>query len=159
MEAKSTDRKHFQLIDNGTILGELAYSSLLSFKAEIKLANSTVYSLKPHGFFETSITVSTNGTDIAHLKMNWYGHIVIAFEDGQEFLFKAKGIFQQKFIIENKDGQKIIHIAPHFNWSKFNYNYEITFDNTAQDTLLILLAIYASNYYIDSMTGSVAGMS
>ena len=159
MEAKSTDRRTLQLTENGQQLGELIYESLFSHKAEIKLTNSDLYEVKPVGIFGTSITVTKNGTEIANLKMNWRGQIVFSFQDGQEFVFKAKGTFYNKFIIENKDEEKLIQFDPKFNWSKFDYNYDITYDKKPQDILFVLLGVYASNYFIASMSGAFSGMA
>ena len=154
MEAKSTDNKTFQLTESGQLLGELIYESLFSHKAEIRLTNADLYNIKAIGFFCTSISVTKNGSEIANLKMNWRGQIVFSFHDGQEFVFKAKGTFYNKFIIENKDEEKLIQFAPKFNWSKFNYNYDITYDKRPQDVLFVLLGVYASNYFIAAMSGS-----
>jgi|SRR5690554_3986280 len=155
MEAKSTDNKTFQLTDNGQQLGELTYENVFSYKAEIKLTNSDAYDIKSVGIFGTSITVTKNGTEIANLKMNWRGQIVFAFQDGQEFVFKAKGSFLNKYTIENKDGENLIQFDPKFNWSKFNYNYDISYDKKPENILFVLLGVYASNYYIAAMSGQV----
>ncbi|WKZ76210.1 MAG: hypothetical protein QY303_05185 [Vicingaceae bacterium] len=157
MEAKSTDKKTFQLTDNGQQLGELHYESLFSHKAQIKLTNADTYDIKPVGVFGTSITVTKNGTEIANLKMNWRGQIVFTFQDGQEFLFKAKGAFLNKYTIDNKDGENEILLDPKFEWSKFNYSYNISYDKKPQDILFVLLSVYASNYFIASMSGVIAG--
>ena len=159
MEAKSTDKKTFQLTENAQQLGELVYENLFFLKAEIKLTNSELYEVKPVGIFGTSITVKKNGTEIANLKMNWRGQIVFSFQDGQEFVLKAKGMFHNKYIIENKDEEMLIQFDPKFNWSKFNYNYDITYDKKPQNILLVLLGVYASNYFIASMSGAMSGMA
>ena len=159
MEAKSTDRKTLQLTDNGQQLGELIYENLSFLKAEIKLTDSEQYEIAPVGIFGTSIAVTKSGTETANLKMNWRGQIVITFQDGQEFVLKAKGFFHNKYILENKDEEKLIQFDPKFNWSKFNYNYHITYDKIPQDILFVLLGVYASNYYIASMSGATAGMA
>jgi hypothetical protein len=150
MEAKSTDKKTFQLTENGQQLGELIYENLFFLKAEIKLATSDLYQIKPVGIFGTRTTVTKNGTEIVNLKMNWRGQIVFTFQDGQEFVLKAKstGTFYNKYIIENKDEEKLIQFDPKFNTSKFNYNYDITYDKKPQDILFVLLGVYASNYLI-----------
>ncbi len=155
MEAKSTDKKTFQLTDNGQQLGELIYESVLSHKAEIKLINADVYDIKTVGIFGTSITVTKNETEYANLKMNWRGQIVLVFQDGNEFIFKAEGSFLNKFIIENKDGANLIQFDPKFNWSKYNYNYEISFERKPEDIIFILLGIYSSNYFIAAMSGQM----
>ena len=157
MEAKSTDKKTFQLTNNGQHLGELHYESLFSHKAQIKLTNADTYDIKPVGVFGTSITVTKNGSEIANLKMNWRGQIVFAFQGGQEFVFKAKGAFLNKYTIDNKDGENIILLDPKFDWSKFNYSYNISYDKKPQDILFVLLSVYASNYFIASMSGAIAG--
>ncbi|MGB4205735.1 MAG: hypothetical protein WBJ84_08970 [Bacteroidales bacterium] len=156
MEARLTDKKTFQLTDDGQPLGELHYKSLFSFKAQIKLTNGNTYDIKPVGIFGTSITVTEGGKEVANLKMNWVGQIVFTFQEGQEFLFKAKGAFLNKFIISNKDDENIILLNPKFEWSKLNCSYNISYDKKPQDILLILLSVYASNYFIASMSGHIS---
>lgn len=157
MEAKSTDKKTFKLTDNGQTIGELKYESLFSHKAQIKLTNAEIYDIKPVGIFGTYIAITRNGIEIASLKINWRGQIVFTFQDGQEYIFKAKGTFLNKYTIDNKEGENIILLDPKFNWSKFNYNYDISYDKKPQDILFILLSVYASNYFIASMSGAIAG--
>src|SRR5688572_12805560 len=128
MEAKSTDRKTLQLTENEQLLGELVYENLFFLKADIKLANGDLYQLKQVDFFGTSVTVTKNKTAIADLKMNWRGQIVFTFENGQEFVLKAKGFFHNKYILENKDEESLIQFDPKFNWSQFNYHYHIQYN-------------------------------
>jgi hypothetical protein len=154
MEANSTDQKTFQLTENGQQLGTLTYESLFLLKAEIRLEKGEHYEIKALGFFGTTITVTKNGSETANLKMNWRGQIVLAFYDGQEFVLKAKGIFGNKFVIENKEEKTLIQFDPKFNWRKFHYNYDITYDEKPHDILLVLLGVYAANYFIASMSGA-----
>jgi hypothetical protein len=149
-----TDNKTFRLTDNEELLGQLVYKSLFSYNAEIILANSDPYEIKPVGFFGTSIIVTKSETEIANLKMNWKAQIVLTFRDGQEFVFKAKGAFHNTYVIEDKEEEKLIQFEPKFKWSKFNYNYDISYDKKPQDILFVLLGVYASNYYIAAMSGS-----
>jgi hypothetical protein len=157
MKVECTDKKTFQLTDDEQSLGQLTYKNLFSYNAEITLTNSDIYEIKPVGFFGTSITVTKNDKEVANLKMNWRGHIVMTFQDEQEFVFKAKGAFHNKFIIENKEEEKQIQYDPKFSWGKFNYNYEISYDQKPEDILFVLLGVYASNYYIAVMIGAIAG--
>jgi hypothetical protein len=159
MEAKSIDQKTFQLTENGQQAGKLVYENLYYLKAEIELTNSERYEVKPTGIFGTSITVKKNGIEIANLKMNWRGQVVFSFQDGQEFILKATGVFHNKYIVENKNEEKLIQLDPTFNWSKFQYNYNITYNEKPQDMLLVLLGVYASNYSIASMSGATGGIA
>lgn len=155
MEAKSTNRKTFELTDNGQLLGELTYDNLFSFASEIRLPNAAPYEIKPVGFFGTSISVIQNETELASLKMNWRGQIVMAYQDGREYILKAKGLFMNKFTIENQQGESLMQFDPKFDWGKFNYNYSITYDNKPTDLLLVLLGVYAFNYVIATTSGAV----
>lgn len=162
MEAQSTDKKSFQLTENGQLLGELIYEDLFFLNAEIKLASLDVFKINPVGFFQTSINVRKNETEIAKLVMNWRGEIVITYQDGQEYILKLNKFFFGKYIIENKKKEKIIQFDPKFNWREFNYSYNIAYniedDNKPKDALLLLIGVYAVNYFIACMSGANAGM-
>jgi hypothetical protein len=162
MEAKSIDKKTFQLTENGQQLGQLIYENLFFLNAEIKLASLEEYEIKPVGLFQTSINVTKNGIEIAKLVMNWRGEIVITYQDGQEFVLKLNKFFYGKYIIENKNKEKLIQLDPTFNWREFQYSYDIAYnitdDNKSKDTLLLLLGVYAANYFVACMSGASAGM-
>jgi hypothetical protein len=155
MKAECTDSKTFQLTDDGRLLGKLTYKNLFSYTAEITLGNFDSYEIKSVGFFGTSIIVTKNEKEIAKLQMNWKGQIVMTFQDGQEFIFKANGVFNSRFFIENKSEEKLIQFDPKFNWGKFHYNYDISYEKKPADILFVLLGIYSSNYYISAMSGQV----
>jgi hypothetical protein len=155
MEVKSIDKKTFQLIENDQLLGELVYENIFFSKAEIKFSNSETVQIIPVGIFRTTTTVTKDDTVIAKLKMNWHGQIVITFQDGQEFILKGKGMFYNKYIVKNKDRETLIEFDPKFNWKKFRYNYNITYNKIPENVLLIFLGVYASNYTIASLSGSM----
>ena len=155
MKVECTDNKTFRLTDNEQLSGELAYKSLFSYTAEITLDHSDHYQITSVDFFGTSMAVTKNESEIANLKMNWKGQIVMSFQDGQEFLFKAKGVFHNQYVIENKEEEELIRFDPKFSWGKFNYNYEISFDKKPPNLLFVLLGVYAANYYIAAVAGSI----
>ena len=154
MRIECTDNKTFQLSDNGQLKGQLLYENLFSYKAKISLQTSDRYEIKPVGFFQTGINVAKNENNFANLQMNWKGQIVIAYQDGQEFLFKTMGVFNSKYLIENKQGEKLMQFDPHFDWKKFNYHYDVSYDRKPNE-LLVLIGVYAANYYIASMSGMI----
>ena len=158
MEAKLANRKTVQLTESGQQLGELIYENLFHLKAKIKLEDSDLYEIKPAGIFGTSITVTKNGTEVANLQMNWRGQIVFRFQSGKEFVLKAKGLLQEKYMLENSNEEKLVQFDPKFNWRKFDYNYSISYEKP-QEALLILLGIYTCNYFIASMSGGFAGLA
>jgi hypothetical protein len=163
MEANSTNNKSFQLTEDGSQLGELVYeNSFTQMKAEIKLPNSEVYKILPAGFFGTSITVTKDGNKFAKLSMSWDGKIIITFQDNREYALKLKGIFQSEVFLENSNKENIMYFKPHFNWTDTRLNHTITYDikngNESKDYLLTLLGIYATNYFIATISGANSGI-
>ena len=155
MEAKSTDRKTMQLIENEQVLATLIYENSFMFKAKITIVNSDSYEVKQVGFWGTSIIVTKDDIEIASLKMNWSSQIIFTYQDGQEYILKTKGTFNSIYILENKEQEKLIQLHPKFSWSKFDYSYEIFYDKKSKDLLLIMLGIYAANYSIAVMSGAM----
>lgn len=162
MNANSTDKKTFQLTENGQQLGEIIYENLFFLKAEIHLGNAEKYKVAPVGFFGTSISVTQSETQIATLSLSWNGKIVISFQDGQEFSLKLNDIFSNKYILEDKNKETILQINSKFNWRQFQYTYDIAYDVKYQkkpkDVLLAILCIYSANYFIATMSGVNAGI-
>ena len=162
MNANSKDRKTFLLSDNDQILGELNYETPFYLKAEIKIPNTETYKLAPVGFFGTSVAVTKDGNKIASLSMSWNGKIIITFQDEREYALKLSGLFQSQMILENKNQEKVIQFEPKFNWRDFYCKYDITYDNTndkePKDNLLLLLGVYAANYFIATISGANAGL-
>lgn len=162
MNAHSKDKKTFLLSDNDLLLGELIYETPFYLKAEIKMPDTETYNLAPVGFFGTSISVTKDGNKIASLSMSWNGKIIITFQGDREYALKLSGLFQSKMILENKSQQNVIQFEPKFSWRDFYYKYDITYDitndNEPKDNLLLLLGVYAANYFIATISGANAGL-
>ena len=155
MQANSIDNRTFQLTIDENLLGELIYENIFLMKAHIVLPDLIEYQIKQVGFFGTSISITRDDAEIANLKMNWRGHVVIDFPDEQVFILKSQGLFNNKFVLENTEEEKLIVFDPKFDWKKFKYNYDIDYNETPADILLILLGVYASNYYMAMMAGAM----
>lgn len=154
MKILCTDTKTFQLIDDSEKLGQINYDSLFSYNADIVIGGDE-YQIAPKGFFSTTNVVTKNDTEVANMQMNWKGHIILSFKNGQEYILKPTGTFLNKYVVEDKYQQKIMLFKPEFSWSKFTYNYNISYDNKPKDILLVLLATYSANYYLSMMAGTM----
>lgn len=162
MNAHSKDRNTFLLSDNDQLLGELIYDTPFYLEAEIKMSNTETYKLAPVGFFGTSVSVTKDGNKIASLSMSWNGKIIITFQDDREYALKLSGLFQSQMILEDKNQQNVLQFEPKFNWrdfySKYDITYDITNDKEPKDSLLLLLGVYAANYFIATISGANAGL-
>jgi hypothetical protein len=141
-------------MDGSEKLGQIHYDSLFSYKANAMVGDDT-YKIIPKGIFSTTISTTRNDTEVVTMQMNWKGNIILSFKNGKEYRLKATGILANKYVVEDNDHQTILLLVPDFNWSKFSYNYTISYDHKPQDILLFLLATYSANYYISAMS---AGM-
>ena len=162
MNAHSKDRKTFLLSENDKLLGELIYETPFYLKAEINMSDTETYKLAPVGFFGTSVSVTKDGNKIASLSMSWNGKIIITFQDDREYALELSGLFQSKMILENKNQQNVLQFEPKFSWRDFYCKYDITYDSTndkePKDSLLLLLGVYAANYFIATISGANAGL-
>lgn len=162
IKAHSNDGKTFQITENGNQIGEIIYENLLFLEAEINTSNSKKYKVKPIGIFDSGISVTQEGNLVASLSLSWSGKIVISFQNGEEFILKLSNLFSNKYVLENKNRQLLFQLEAKFDWKKFYYNYEITTESKEEkllnDPLLVLLALYAANYFIAAMSGANSGM-
>ena len=154
MNIQCTDNKTFELTDGSDKLGQLAYERLFSYKADAQ-AGDDHYEIIPKGIFGTTVYVTKQGKEVATMQMNWKGNITISFSSGREVVLKATGTFLNKYVLEDKDQQKLMLFNPDFDWRKFRYNYIVSYDHKPKDILLVLLATYAANYYIAAMSGEM----
>ncbi|MCX2679010.1 hypothetical protein OOZ15_03570 [Galbibacter sp. EGI 63066] len=150
MKIECTDKKTFQLITEGQTKGKLIYKKLFSINAEIELPESELYEIKSSGFFDTDIIVSKNELKIALLKLNLKGQIVLSFTNGNEYIVTTKGVgvFRNRYVVENREKEELIQFDPHFNWSKLEYNYDVTFNKRESDLLLVMIGVFAANYHM-----------
>jgi hypothetical protein len=154
MKIHCADKKTFELTDSSEKLGHITYDRLFSFKANVIVGDDN-YRITSVGIFGTTISLTKNGADVATMKMNWKGNIIISFQNGQEFILKTTGPFLNKYVLEDKDQQKLMLFNPDFNWAKFSYNYTISYHDKPQDMLLVLLATYSANYCIAAMSSTL----
>jgi hypothetical protein len=154
MKLHCTNRKTFELSDNSEKLGQLHYDGFFTFRCQASVGNEN-YDIKPTGVFGTSMSVTRDGKEVANLKMNWKGNIIISLQNGEELVLKATGIFMNNYVLEDKDQQKILLLKPDFDWTKFSYQYDISYDQRPKDLLLVLLAVYSANYFIAAMSAAI----
>src|SRR5690606_12857432 len=107
MNIQCTNSKTFELIESSQQLGHLIYKSLFSFKAHVEVG-SDKYDIIPKGIFGTEISVTQNDTEVALMKMTFHGGIVIAFQNGKEFILKSVGTFNVKYVLEDENQQQLI---------------------------------------------------
>jgi hypothetical protein len=156
--------KEFQLSDiDGRILGKLAYEKWASYSATATTQYAEFFDFKAKGFWQQYIAVERDGVEIASLKMNWKGNIVIDIKGNdieQDYIVKSVGLWRTHFTLQDRFSNDIIALHPHLRWKTGNYEYTLDinpdFMNQTDETL-ILIAVYCANYIMAMMHGAAAG--
>jgi hypothetical protein len=150
---KSINAKQFCMTKNDKIIGVLKYKNRFSFKAQMTMADASIYTLEPKGFFGNTIELKDNRRVLLSFKQNWKGKIVISavFENfNRQFIFKHKGIFKTGYLLTDKDDYELAGIQPQFKLKKFNYDYIISanvlLDKFDYKEILLLTTIHCANF-------------
>jgi hypothetical protein len=154
--------KEFQLTDiDGRFLGKLAYEKWASKKASATTQYAEFFDFKAVGFWQQHISVERDGTEIATLKLNWKGHIIIDIKGNdveQDYLVKSDGLWQNYFTLQDRFSNDVLALKPHYAWKTGNYDYTVEINPDFQnqvDEKLILIATYCANYIMAMRSGVV----
>jgi hypothetical protein len=145
--------KEFQLSDlDGRFLGKLTYEKWASYTASATTQYAEFFDFKSKGFWHQSIVVERGGTEIASLKMNWKGNIIIDIKGNdieQDYMLKSVGIWKTHFTLQDRFSNDVIALKPDYKWNSGHHEYVIEvnpdFQNQVDETL-VLMAVYCANY-------------
>ncbi|WP_128548115.1 hypothetical protein [Larkinella soli] len=156
---ESTPSRTFTLREAGSQLATLTYDNWFSFSARIQLAGGTAYEVDPKGFWGTTIELKREQQVLLDFRMNWNGSIILKSRlDGneREFAFKAKGVWQSSYLLQDREQRNWMAVKPDFSWQKFNYSFEIEAEDIYPDRelndLMVMMAVHCANYYITMMS-------
>jgi len=152
--------RHFELLDERqSPVGKLDYAKWFSTQAKIELPDGTVLDIVNKTLFHTSMHLMKGDEEMAQLRFNWKGQIVLTMTDGTEYLLKGAGFFNHKYHLHNSNDIELITLDPDFSFSKMSYNYDITTNDNykeANDATMLLLCIYLINYQQNAFAGAGA---
>ncbi|MGN6476060.1 MAG: hypothetical protein ACTHKV_02455 [Flavipsychrobacter sp.] len=145
--AKGEHNRHFELYDdNGDSIGRIDYDGWFSVNVTLQYRGME-YQVAPSNVWHTAILVTQGDREVAEIRQNWAGHLVLHLADGNTYLYKH-GFFDTRMTLYNADEQVLVVVQPDFKWSKFSFNYEMEANDNyleAKDGLLMLILIYCCN--------------
>ena len=159
-KANSINSKSFSLTTENSKIGELNYTTWYSFKAEIQLADHSIYQLEPKGVWDQKIELKKEETTLLEFKMGWKGILIKTDFDGVEknYLLKLKGLLSSKFILVDSEENELLAVDTDFKWSKLNFDYAIEtsteFDSMKNKELMLLTILHCINYYLTFVSGA-----
>lgn len=153
MKINYNDKKEYVLTsDEDIFLGSIKFEKWSSSKAQITTQFGEFYDIASKGFWGTSIGVSRSGEEIADLKMNWTGHIVIDYaENGKvvDYLLQSNSIWKSQYSVVNTSKTEMLLLTPDYKWKKGHYNFKIDVNPEFAheiDEPFVLIAVYAVLY-------------
>lgn len=151
-KANSTNSRNFSLTENNLNIGELRYNKWYSFKAEIALADNSVYQLEPKGIWDSKIELKKGEEKLLDFEMGWKG-IVINFENSdKKYLLRLKGLLSSKYVLIDQNQKEILAMETDFKWNKLTFDFDIEtsneFDNFENKHILLLTTLHCVNYYM-----------
>ena len=156
----TSSRGNSDVIDaTGVTLTTLHYEDWFSSTASATVAGRPVQ-IKTRNIWQSNFDILIGGIDRGDLMSNWKGHIIIKFvaENGVpcSFLLKAKGFWQQHFVLENEQGASVLEMHPSFKWQNMHYNYAVQFPEnefSPFDRQLLLVTCGAQSVHDDDGRG------
>jgi hypothetical protein len=150
-----TNRGNFEVLDREQRpWAHLSYIGWFSAKAA-GAASGQQLEIAPANLFNSKFDIYLDGEDVGDLIFNWKAQMIIRLLDFQrqerQYLLRAKGLFPQKFYLEDDIKNTILVLWPKFNWSKFHYDYRVYLQETQylQSPVEAMMAIcaYGVNIY------------
>ncbi|MES2486657.1 MAG: hypothetical protein V4581_12020 [Bacteroidota bacterium] len=145
-------------------IGRITFTKWSSNKAEIALADNSIYQMVPRGIWGVQYDVVKDGQPLYQSKMSFWGKITITpiKEAHHFFTLKHKG-YKGGYVLQNYKGEEIARIIQNFTWKSFKSTYTLStqpgFTQAEQGKLLVLLLgyHYRAMQSAAMSTGAVAG--
>lgn len=160
-----TNRGNFEILDREQRpWGHLTYQGWFSARAAGE-AHGHEVEIAPINLFNSKFDVYLDGEDVGDLVFNWKSHMVIRLLDfhGQErhYLLRSKGLFPQRFHLEDDIKNTILVLSPRFNWSKLHYDYRVYLQETqylqSPVEAMMVICAYAANLYMRRRNSASGG--
>lgn len=139
--------RDFELSENGKLIGKFNFPKWSSEKADIKMGSGGVYSFNTKSFWKATTHVLENDKELFEIKSNFSGGAtLIPFKDEHHYYtIKARGWFNNGYILLSYKGEELAVISSAFNWKGFKTTYTLNcndnFGNTEAEQLLLLLLV------------------
>jgi len=158
-KVNSTNSRDFVLTMNNAKIGELKYPKWYSFKAEMLLADNSIYQLEPKGLWDSKIELKQGEKTFLYFEMGWKG-IVIHFSDSnKKYLLRLKGLLSSKFVLIGANEKELLAIETDFKWTQLTFDFNIEtsneFDNFENKELLLLTTLHCVNYYMAFVNATI----
>ncbi len=143
--------------EHENLLTSFRYDHLFSSNGRTELPGKHLL-IKPKNIWASKFDIFINEVDKGDIVFNWKGQIIIRIDyDGKEkvFLLKGRGLMNHHFILENDMGIVTMAFRPKFNWTSFQYEYQVEVEPNQESPLeLVISCQFAINLYMTMTTAA-----
>lgn len=151
----------FNFFDGNQIKGRVVYSGKFSSKAQIIDNEGRFYRIVSLNIWKTWFELQSEGKALITLKKKWNGTRLsksLSGTENVEYFFKHAGLFNSRYVLQDKDAREMVVIKGRFKWKGLKYHYEINVHDSLkrreQYFLWIALTFYLTR---DMMRQHAAG--
>lgn len=156
---KSEKGRKYRLFDGEKELGVLSRKNWYSMNSDVELSDYKRISIDSVGFWNNSMVVKVNDTEIASFKMTWNGGLLINFGSSQ-YRLKTKGFFKSGFVLTDENNETLLTADYRMTWKSFSNDFTFisseAFEILDDKTILLMITLAAANYYIAIIAAAAA---
>lgn len=128
MKAITEDSKTIVFYEENHMVLKLVYAGRFSHKASIIDAENQVYEIDAVNFWKTRFEIRLNQQCLFTIKKKWGKTAEISTNKDSTrniLLFKHKGFFKFRYVIQDKDDRELVVVKSKFRWKGFGHDYDI----------------------------------
>ncbi len=160
IDIKAHNHRAFTAFEGETVMGTLVYPKWYSEKAEITLDKDTVFKVVAKSFWKATQQVFRDKEVFLDIKANWKGGYVITKPGDPErpYIFKAKGWFNNGYLLTNYKDEVLLEITLNFSWKKIAQDYAaICYENFGSEELDRVLLLLSAHFFRTMQNAAAAG--
>lgn len=165
MKAIAEDSKSIVFYEESHLVLKLVYAGRFSHKASIIDAENQVYEIDAVNFWKTRFEIRLNQQCLFTIKKKWGKTAEISTNKDSTrniLLFKHKGFFKFRYVIQDKDDRELVVVKSKFRWKGFRHDYDIEVSDSmrrkANHLVILGIMVYLVRNFQRKHAGGGAAM-
>lgn len=120
--------------------------NIFSSKMKTKI-ESTEHSIQPDNMWMKKFSIFQSDDKIGCIEYGWKGTSTIDFND-QKYFIRPRGFWKNYLEVRNEQNDVIMHVRSKFNWSKFQFEYELLPTETDKPNEFSMPLVFVISYCV-----------
>lgn len=160
MNIETIDRKAYNLVEHGKVLGRLFYTNHFMMEADvIDYTNAVTIFLRSNFSFSRSLSYDCNLKEIIQIKKASKDLFLVSLlNENKEYTVKMNGLWKTHFTVINVKNEELFTLIPLISFTKKSYDFTLQIDQLKQQEItpiLVLHALHCVNSSLSMLNGSV----